>query len=130
MTPARLYQLLSWGRDRAVTIGALAELAGTSRRAVELAKDALIDDGAPVASGPEGIWLSESAGELESVIESGRRRLVSQYLRLRRLRRTADGLRLQRRKAAMRRDYAYLHDLGCDGQDCACRTVYRVEVVE
>ena len=27
-------------------------------------------------------------------------------------------------------NYAELHDLGCDGTDCACRTVYRVEVVE
>ena len=58
-------------------------------------------------------------------------RFTADYRRLRdELQPPYESRSVQRRKAAMRRDHAYLHDLGCDGTDCACRTVYRVEVVE
>ena len=87
--PARVYGRLYLGADRAVTLGALAEKMGTSRRVVERALQELREQGAPVCSDGSGVWLGDRA-DLDATLASLRRRLVSQYgtfLALRRTRR-------------------------------------------
>ena len=95
MTPAILYRYLSWGRDRAVTIGEIAEVANCPRRLVEKAVEALRADGAPLCSGPDGIYLSDDADELLSQYRALRRRAIGQLVNARRLRRTAEAFRKQ-----------------------------------
>jgi biotin operon repressor len=52
---------LGRGRDRAESIGSLAERLQLTRRAVEAAVQSLRLDGIAVASGSEGIWLGDAA---------------------------------------------------------------------
>jgi len=39
-------------------------------------------------------------------------------------------LRLMKDMEQEQREWAQLHDAGCDGENCNCRTIYRVEVTE
>ena len=80
---------LNWGRDRAVTIGELAETMNLSRRAVEKAIETLRATGAPVCSGPDGIWLTTSEAELLEQYRALRRRYLHQAVNARHLLRTA-----------------------------------------
>jgi biotin operon repressor len=86
---------LNWGRDRAVTIGELAETMNLSRRAIEKAIETLRATGAPVCSGTDGIWLTTDAGELERQVEALRRRAIHQLIGARALRLTARRYRKQ-----------------------------------
>jgi biotin operon repressor len=93
--PSLVYTRLWWGRDRAVTIGSLAEVMEVSRRTVEKAVEELRRTGAPVCTGSDGVWLSNDADELEAQVEALRRRAIHQMVGARALRRTARGYRKQ-----------------------------------
>jgi hypothetical protein len=55
---------LGYGRDRARTLGDLAEAMGTSRRCVEKAIETLRLEGVEVCTGSDGAWLSRDPLEL------------------------------------------------------------------
>lgn len=95
MTPAALYRRLSWGRDRAVPIGEIAEAAGCYRRQVEKAAEALRAEGAPLCSCGDGIYLTDDADELMEMYRTLRRRAIGQLRNARRLRVTAEAFRRQ-----------------------------------
>jgi len=99
VSTARLYTLLFWGRDRAATIGAIAESAGCARREVEKAAELLRADGAPLCSGAEGLWLSDSPEELLAQVDALRRRAIHQLVNARALRRTARSFARQQQLA-------------------------------
>lgn len=81
---------LRWGADRARSIGDLAEAMEESRRDIEQALQTLaLTEYTPLVAGPRGVYLTHSPTELADYCESLRRRLVSQYLRIRALRRCA-----------------------------------------
>jgi hypothetical protein len=77
---------LNRGRDGARTIGDLAETLKLPRRQVEEAVQTLRLAEWPVCSGPEGMWLGDSADLLQT-LASLRGRLRSQYATYRALRR-------------------------------------------
>lgn len=80
---------LGWGRDRARTIGALAEGMGVSRRVVEKGVEELRASGRPICSGSDGIWLTTSEAELVEQYRALRRRYIRQAVNARHLLRTA-----------------------------------------
>jgi biotin operon repressor len=80
---------LSWGKDRAVTIGTLQEQLGVSRRAVEKAIESMRLEGVPVCTGSEGAWLSTDARELYAHAARLRSRAIHVLLGARALRATA-----------------------------------------
>jgi biotin operon repressor len=69
---------LGAGRDNAEPIGALAERLKLTRRQVEQAVQVLRVDGIPVASGSEGIWLTNDPVELAATLRYLRGRIESQ----------------------------------------------------
>lgn len=93
MTPPPITDLvranLSWGRDRAVTIGELAERMGFARRAIEQAVEALRVQGAPICTGPDGVWLTQDGEELLDQYRRLRARYIHQAVNARVLLRTA-----------------------------------------
>jgi 16S rRNA U1498 N3-methylase RsmE len=74
VTPAQLVHALSLGRDKAVSIGALAERHNVPRRSVEAAVEASRREGYPICTGPEGCWLATSVQELRQQREALRNR--------------------------------------------------------
>lgn len=80
---------LRYGRDKARTIGEIAEDMGISRRTVEKAVEQMRLEGAPVISGSEGIWLTDSAEELRDAYRRLRARYIHQAIGARALLRTA-----------------------------------------
>ena len=82
------------GRDGARSLSAIADEMGWSRRAVEKAAQELADDGRqPLVACERGIYLAQTADEVDAYIESLTGRLRSQYRRIRALRRVRDGMR-------------------------------------
>lgn len=69
---------LGWGRDNARSLSDIAEHLGWPRRAVEAAVQALRLAGKAVASGSEGVWLADSAADMDATFAQLRRRIVSQ----------------------------------------------------
>ena len=82
---------LFWGRDRAVTIGQIAEDMDASRRSVEQAIEQLRLEGRPICTGSPGVWLSTDSRELYEHAERLRSRAIHVLLGARALRRTARG---------------------------------------
>jgi biotin operon repressor len=80
---------LRYGRDRARTLGELAEDMGISRRLVEKAIESMRLDGVPVCTGSEGAWLSVDSRELYAHAAALRSRAIHVLLGARALRRTA-----------------------------------------
>jgi biotin operon repressor len=76
---------LGRGADAARSIASIQEQLGWTRRQVELALRALRMEGWPIGSGSRGVWIAD-AKELDATITSLHRRLVSQYLTLRKQR--------------------------------------------
>lgn len=95
--PDLLQVQLGWGRDRARTLGELAEAMGAPRRALEAAVEQLRKDGVPIVSGPRGIHLTQDPAELRAAYRALRRRYVTQAIGARELLRTAD--RMERHAA-------------------------------
>ena len=87
--PSLLHVHLGWGRDRARTIGDLAESLGVSRRVVEKGVESLRASGTPICSGSDGIWLTTSEAELVEQYRALRRRYLRQAVNARHLLRTA-----------------------------------------
>lgn len=87
--PDLLLVNLSYGRDRARTLGELAESMGAPRRELEKAVEALRRAGKPICSGPDGIWLTDSPAELRDQYRRLRRRYITQAVGARELLRTA-----------------------------------------
>lgn len=80
---------LVYGRDRARTIGDIAEQLGTSRRTIEAAVETLRREGAPICTGSDGVYLSTDARELREHAERLRSRAIHVLLGARALRTTA-----------------------------------------
>lgn len=87
--PSLIRLNLFWGRDRAVTIGSIAETAKISRRTVEKAVETLRAEGQPICSGSSGVYLSSDPAELREQYQSLRRRYIRQAVNARVLLRTA-----------------------------------------
>ena len=87
--PSLTFNRLSWGRDGAQSIGSLQEAMGVSRRIVERAVESLRAGGAPICTGPDGVWLSVDQQELLQQVDALRRRAIHQLLGARALRQTA-----------------------------------------
>ena len=87
-----LYVNLPRGRDRAQSLGSLAERLGWSRRTVEAAVQECRLSGRPVASCAQGVYVGELR-DIEETMAQLERRLASQYATLRAMRRCRDGLR-------------------------------------
>jgi biotin operon repressor len=88
-----LFMNLHMGRDRAESIGSLAERMQMPRRAIEAAVEALRRSGAAICSGSEGIWLTDDPDELIDQYRRLRRRAIHQLANLRAMQRTARNLR-------------------------------------
>lgn len=73
-----LYHRLGLGRDNAFPIGWFAEHLSLSRREVEAAIQQLRLDGKPVASGPDGVWLTDDPADLWATYSGLRGRIASQ----------------------------------------------------
>ena len=84
---------LPYGRDRAVTIGALQEQLGVSRRIVERAIEELRASGRPICTGSEGVWLGQTEAEVRACADALAQRLVTQYRTVRAMRQTAQRMR-------------------------------------
>lgn len=80
------------GRDAARTIGEIAERAGVTRRVVERAVQQARNEGVPVATGPDGVWLATSRTELEQQYSEHRERAMTQLRGLRGIRRAMDAM--------------------------------------
>ena len=87
-----LYVNLPRGRDRAQSLGSLAERLNLSRRTMEKAVEFLRLQGRPVASCAQGVYVGELR-DIEETMAQLERRLISQYATLRAMRRCRDGLR-------------------------------------
>jgi hypothetical protein len=85
MAAQALLSRLGRGADAARPIGSFQEELGWTRRQVELALRALRLDGWPIGSSGRGVWIADAV-ELDATIASLHRRLVSQYLTLRKQR--------------------------------------------
>lgn len=85
MAAQTVLRALGRGADHARPIGEYAESLGWTRRQVELALRTLRLEGWPIGSSGSGVWLAD-AKELDATIASLHRRLVSQYLTLRKQR--------------------------------------------
>ena len=83
----RLLSVLGRGHDKAQTMGELQDITGWGTRRIYHATRALRLAGEPLCSGSDGYWISDDA-DMDTTIASLHRRLVSQYLTLRELRRT------------------------------------------
>ncbi len=84
---------LGRGRDAALSIGELSEMLNWPRRKVEKAAQQLADDGRhPLVACERGIYLG-TVEEVEAYTDALRRRLVSQYRRIRALRGLARRMR-------------------------------------
>lgn len=77
------------GKDRAVPIGLLAESYGLSRRRVERDLEELVLAGLPIVSCPAGVYVADSAEEVERYAAQLEARIGSQLRRIRALRRWA-----------------------------------------
>jgi biotin operon repressor len=77
--------VLSRGQDRARSYSDIAEGLGWTRRSVELQVRALRLEGWAIASSGRGVWLADPV-ELDATIASLHRRIITQYVTLRRLR--------------------------------------------
>lgn len=73
-----LYHRLGLGRDNAFPIGWFAEHLHLSRREVEQAIQQLRLDGKPIASGPDGVWLTNDPADLWATYSGLRGRIASQ----------------------------------------------------
>ena len=71
---------LSWGRDRSVRLGDLAEALEWPRRAVEQAVQDLRLQGKAIASDGRGVWLTADPDELDATYLSLRKRIRSQAI--------------------------------------------------
>ena len=85
-----LYLVLPAGRDRAESIGHIAERLDWPRRVVEQAITDLRLAGKPICSGSEGVWVSSSPREVADQAHRLRERAIHQLLTARALRRTAE----------------------------------------
>jgi predicted TIM-barrel enzyme len=81
------------GRDAAQSIGALAEASGQSDRAVERKVLAMVLDGTPIVACENGIYVSDSADEIDAYADSLEDRIRSQLQRIRALRKAAEARR-------------------------------------
>ena len=97
-----LYVNLPRGRDRAQSLGSLAERLGWSRRTVEAAVQECRLSGRPVASCAQGVYVGELR-DIEETMAQLERRLASQYATLRAMRRCRDGLRKVQQTTAVGR---------------------------
>ena len=85
---------LKWGADKAQSIGELAERLDLSRRQVEVALQKLSTSGAyPIIAGPRGVYLSDSADEIDAYADALRARLEHQAARIKGLRDCARRMR-------------------------------------
>jgi hypothetical protein len=84
---------LGWGRDNAYTIGALSEVMGWPRRAVEQAITDLRLNGKAIASDGSGVWLTADPDELDATYRSLRNRIKSQSVTAWALRSTSKRMR-------------------------------------
>jgi predicted DNA-binding transcriptional regulator YafY len=87
--PTLVQTHLFWGRDRAVTIGRIAEDMDASRRSVEQAIEQLRRDGSPICTGSPGVWLSVDSRELYRNADALRSRGIKVLIGARALRATA-----------------------------------------
>jgi biotin operon repressor len=91
----RLRQLLAYvgsSADSAVTLSAIAERAGCSRREVEQAIQAARLEGVPLITSAKGCWRSQDAQEARSMAERLRIRAAHQFETAAALDRAADAL--------------------------------------
>ena len=84
-----IYVHLFWGREKAVTIGQLAEGLLMPRRSVEAAIEELRRSGAPIVTGRTGVWLTQDPKELMDSYRRLRSRALHQLANLRAMQRTA-----------------------------------------
>ena len=75
----RLHGALLRGRDNARPISAFAEDFEVPRRVIESALQDLRRREYPVCSGSEGVWIAESAHDLDGTLGNLRSRLREQY---------------------------------------------------
>ena len=78
------------GADRAISIGALAEQLGMSRRAVERALEQMVLDGIPVIANSSGVYITDSPSEARAYAASLKGRLAAIQHRISALERWAD----------------------------------------
>jgi hypothetical protein len=91
---SNLVAVLPVGRPGARTIAELAALAGMTKREAERSLQVLVDAGEiPLVAGDAGVYLTESAAELEDYAKRLQRRIVSQYRRVRGVRKAARTMR-------------------------------------
>jgi hypothetical protein len=81
------------GRDAAQSIGALAEASGQSRRAVERKLEEYVLSGVPIIACERGVYISDSADEIDAYADSLEDRIRSQLQRIRALRKAAEARR-------------------------------------
>lgn len=93
MAAQTVLAVLGRGADNARSLGAIAEQLGWSRRVVEKAVQALRLDGKAVASGSDGIWLTDAAAELDATHHMLVSRLQAQAATADAVKATADRMR-------------------------------------
>lgn len=74
-----LFANLKRGRDGAQSLSALSEGMGVARRSLEQAVQDLRRREYPVCSGSEGVWIAETAADLDGTLGNLRSRLRQQY---------------------------------------------------
>ena len=89
MTPETVARSLRLGRDSARTIGSIAEQFGVPRRTIERSIEQLRRSGRPICTGNDGVWLTQSASELQEQSQLLRKRAIQILLGSRALRATA-----------------------------------------
>lgn len=95
----RLLDVLPVGRANARTIAELATICGISRRECEEALQAIADDGVlplvATSTAPYGVYLATTPQELDDYAKRLQQRLVTQYRRIRGVRKAAQRMRDQ-----------------------------------
>lgn len=79
-------------QDTAVTLSAIADAAGVSRREVEQAIQQARLDGIPLITSGRGVWRAETAQEARSMAERLRSRAITQMTTAQALDRAADAM--------------------------------------
>lgn len=85
---------LNRGRDRAESIGAIAERHGLSRRAVEKELERLVQV-LPIVACPTGVYVATSPQEARQYASSLKGRIVAVQARISALERWADGVEVE-----------------------------------
>lgn len=80
------------GKDRAVSIGLLAESYGLSRRRVERDLEELVLSGLPIVACSAGVYVSDSPSEVRAYTDSLYGRISAVQGRISALRRAADAM--------------------------------------